>query len=148
MADILSSVQFSRSVVSNSLRPHGVICLSEVIDISPSNLDSSLCFFIRIFNSHSKHIATVIQFQWLLCSPLLISNSGPYFQVTKTQASAQAALPTLGMQALSLHLSLRLPLLHILEKSKVSGKKYPTTAALGKLKDCALQYNQILVFAS
>ena len=23
----------------------GVICISEVIDISPSNLDSSLCFF-------------------------------------------------------------------------------------------------------
>ena len=80
-----SSVQFSLSVVSNSLLPHelmgpdamififwmlsfkptfslfrfhqealqfftfchkgGVICVSEVIDISPGNLDSSLCFF-------------------------------------------------------------------------------------------------------
>ena len=38
-----SSVQFSRWVVSNYLWP-SVICLSEVIDISPSNLDSSLCF--------------------------------------------------------------------------------------------------------
>ena len=29
----------------------GVICISEVIDISPSNLDSSLCF-IQISISH------------------------------------------------------------------------------------------------
>ena len=29
----------------------GVICISEVIDISPSNLDSSLCFFQPGVNS-------------------------------------------------------------------------------------------------
>ena len=27
----------------------GVICISEVIDISPGNLDSSLCFFQPVF---------------------------------------------------------------------------------------------------
>ena len=39
----LSSRGFS--VPLHFLRKNGVICISEVIDISPGNLDSSLCFF-------------------------------------------------------------------------------------------------------
>ena len=31
--------------VSTGSHKGGVICISEVIDISPGNLDSSLCFF-------------------------------------------------------------------------------------------------------
>ena len=43
-----SSLTFiKRLFSSSSLSAHkgGVICISEVIDISPGNLDSSLCFF-------------------------------------------------------------------------------------------------------
>jgi len=37
--------------VLSSLSEGGIICISEVIDISPSNLDSSLCF-IQLSISH------------------------------------------------------------------------------------------------
>ena len=42
----LSSFTFIKRLFSSSSLCHkgGVICISEVIDISPSNLDSSLCF--------------------------------------------------------------------------------------------------------
>ena len=43
----LSSFTFIKRLFSSSslfVISHGVICISEVIDISPSNLDSSLCF--------------------------------------------------------------------------------------------------------
>ena len=52
----LSSFTFIKRLFSSSLFCHegGVICLSEVMDISPGNLDSSLCFFqSRV--SHNKH---------------------------------------------------------------------------------------------
>ena len=40
-----SPLSLSSSLFSSSLSAMGgVICISEVIDISPSNLDSSLCF--------------------------------------------------------------------------------------------------------
>ena len=43
----LSSFTFIKSLLSSSSLSaiSGVICISEVIDISPGNLDSSLCFF-------------------------------------------------------------------------------------------------------
>ena len=37
----------------------GVICISEVIDISPCNLDSSLCF-IQSSISHDEPCSTVV----------------------------------------------------------------------------------------
>ena len=43
----LSYFTFTKRFLSSSLSCHkgGVICISEVIDISPGNPDSSLCFF-------------------------------------------------------------------------------------------------------
>ena len=32
-------------IMASFCHKRGVICISEIIDISPSNLDSSLCFF-------------------------------------------------------------------------------------------------------
>ena len=99
-------VQFSHSVVSNSLRPHGlqharppcpsptpgvyskscplsqwchpsisilchkggVICLSEVIDIFPSNLDSSLCFIVPSSNELTGPSALIVWLPWWLSS--------------------------------------------------------------------------------
>ena len=40
----LSSFTFIKRLFSSSSLSGGVICVSEVIDISPDNLDSSLCF--------------------------------------------------------------------------------------------------------
>src|SRR5574341_1409920 len=40
----------------------GIICISEVIDISPSNLDSSLCFF----QSSVSHDILCIEVKYLL----------------------------------------------------------------------------------
>ena len=47
----------------------GVICISEVIDISPSNLDSSLCFF-----QHSVSHGFALKGGLEHGEPLIISN--------------------------------------------------------------------------
>ena len=43
--DAMIFVQEAFEFLFNFCHKGGVICISEVIDISPSNLDSSLCFF-------------------------------------------------------------------------------------------------------
>ena len=37
----------------------GIICISEVIDISPSNLDSSLCFIKPCISHDTLHISYI-----------------------------------------------------------------------------------------
>ena len=45
-----SSFTLKRLFSSSSRHKGGVICISEVIDISPGNLDSSLCFIQPVFH--------------------------------------------------------------------------------------------------
>ena len=53
----------------------GVICISEVIDISPGNLDSSLCF-IQYGISHDVQFSSVTQSCPTLCDPMNHSMPG------------------------------------------------------------------------
>ena len=49
-----TKIMASGPITSWEIHKGGVICISEVIDISPGNLDSSLCFF-QASVSHDVH---------------------------------------------------------------------------------------------
>ena len=53
----------------------GIICISEVIDISPSNLDSSLCF-LQPSISHHVQFSSVAQSCPTVCNPMNHSTPG------------------------------------------------------------------------
>ena len=101
----------------------GVICISEVIDISPSNLDSSLCFIqpgifhrdkvIQWYGRHWKHwclwgfrltSAIILSNQDISRdAQSLYSNSNVIGTVTKTNAAISPHLPTYSRNS-NLHL--------------------------------------------
>ena len=71
----------------------GVICISEVIDISPSNFDSSLCF-LQPSISHDVLLLSLISIESLMppnhlilcCSLLLLSSIYPSIRVFSSES--------------------------------------------------------------
>ena len=97
----LSSFTFIKMLFSSSLTviKGGVICISEVIDISPGNLDSSMCFiqpaFLMMYfayklNNHGDNIQPwctpfPIWNQSVVLCPVLTVASWPAYRFLRTQ---------------------------------------------------------------
>ena len=97
----LSSFTFIKRLFSSSLTviKGGVICISEVIDISPGNLDSSMCFiqpaFLMMYfayklNNHGDNIQPwctpfPIWNQSVVLCPVLTVASWPAYRFLRTQ---------------------------------------------------------------
>ena len=59
-ADSLEKILMLGKIEGRRRHKGAVICISEVTDISPGNLDSSLCFFQSSI-SHALHFPTCMQ---------------------------------------------------------------------------------------
>ena len=103
----LSSFTFIKRLFFTFCHKGGVICISEVIDISPSNLDPSLCF-IQPSVSHDVQFSSVAQLCLTLCDPWIAAH-----QASLSITNSQSSLKLMSIKSVipSSHLILCHPLL-------------------------------------